>query len=327
MELDTARLTPRARENVKRQRHKVLIVKLGYSETLVGGSTRICSLGDVFRTTVILHLYKDDHVTWLTDAAAVPLLKDNPYIDRILTFGPLSTLQLESERFDMVINLEKVPGICALVSRISAWAFYGFRFDPDTGEAKAYDRASEALAIATLEDVKKLNDKPWAEVLYSVLGAEWAGQSYVLGYRPETAVQFDLGFNHQVGPKFPVKNWPAENWQRLEDLIDGRYTITYQQGLDDLRAYMDWINTCRLLITNDSLGIYLGLALGRRVLVLVGPTSATELLPHDNLRIVKPSLERECMPCCAARCALDDPCMNYISPRQILDAIAEWGLE
>ena len=49
---------------------KILIVKMGYSETLDSHMSRISSLGDVLRTTVILHLFKNDHVTWLVDEKA-----------------------------------------------------------------------------------------------------------------------------------------------------------------------------------------------------------------------------------------------------------------
>ena len=34
-------------------------------------------------------------------------------------------LQLQHERFDTVINLEKVPGVCALADSISAWRRHG----------------------------------------------------------------------------------------------------------------------------------------------------------------------------------------------------------
>jgi hypothetical protein len=52
---------------------KVLIIKLGYSETLDSALSLTTSLGDVLRTTVILHFFKDWHITWLVDEKALPL--------------------------------------------------------------------------------------------------------------------------------------------------------------------------------------------------------------------------------------------------------------
>lgn len=305
-------------------KHKVLIIKLGYSETLVPEFRRTASLGDVLRTTAVLHLYKNDHVTWLTDEAAIPLLRGNPYIHRILPFDLLSVLQLQSERFDKVINLEKVPGVCALVDRVRAWSHYGFRFDSETGVPQAYERSYEALAIATREDFKKLNDRPWLEVLFEMLGAEWNGEHYILGYRPSSETVHDVGFNHNVGTLMPVKAWPMENWKVLEERLKGKASVSWQQHLDDLEGYMEWIQSCRLLVTNDSLGIFVGLALGKKVLALFGPTSPKEHSPHPLLRCIQSPADLPCMPCCQDVCAHNDPCMKYILPETVEQAALEW---
>lgn len=308
------------------KKRKILIIKMGYSETLIPDIGQGCSLGDVFRTTPVLHLFKDDHVTWLTDASAVPLLVGNPHIDRILVFDLLSVLQLEEERFDKVINLEKVPGVCALANRITAWSHFGFRFDQETGKAEAYEMAYEALAVATREDMNKLQGKCWMDFLFEMLGSKWQGEDYILGYQPKTVPEFDLGFNTHVGRLLPLKAWPEQNWQELEKLVKGTFSVTYQQHLNNLTGYMDWINSCRFLITADTLGMYLGIALGKKVLGLFGPSSDQEQSPHPNLKIIKPPLVRDCIPCMEKECEHDDPCMHYISPTQVMAVVREWGI-
>src|SRR3989304_5858183 len=105
-------------------KEKVLIIKPGYSETLDCEVSMITSLGDVIRSTALLHLYKSAHVTWLVDEKAFPLLKGNPFIHRILSYDHTSVLQLQSERFDTVINLEKVPGLCAFSHSVKASRSY-----------------------------------------------------------------------------------------------------------------------------------------------------------------------------------------------------------
>jgi len=68
-------------------KQKVLIVKLGFTETMDHSvSLDNVSLGDIFRTTAILHLFKNDNITWLITQEGVPLLADNPYIKRILIY-------------------------------------------------------------------------------------------------------------------------------------------------------------------------------------------------------------------------------------------------
>ncbi|MEE9542411.1 MAG: glycosyltransferase family 9 protein, partial [Thermodesulfobacteriota bacterium] len=119
--------------------NRVLIIKLGYSETLVDEISRKTSLGDVLRSTVLLEHFKDSRVTWLVDEKAIPLLKGNPLIERIFPYDLTSVLQLQAERFDTVVNLEKVAGVCAFADSLNAWRRFGFRFDPEAGIAMAYD--------------------------------------------------------------------------------------------------------------------------------------------------------------------------------------------
>ena len=76
---------------------KVLIIKTGYSEFLYGGAgVENVSLGDVFRTTVLLPRYAErgDEVTWLTDSNALPLLEGNPHISELVRINSLGALEL-----------------------------------------------------------------------------------------------------------------------------------------------------------------------------------------------------------------------------------------
>ncbi len=90
---------------------KILIIKLGLSETLDPEISKFSSLGDVLRTTPILHAlkdkYRDSHISWLVDEASAMLLHANEMIDRLLIWDSFTGFQLMSERFDIVINLEK----------------------------------------------------------------------------------------------------------------------------------------------------------------------------------------------------------------------------
>jgi len=81
---------------------------------------------------------------------------------------------------------------------------------------------------------------------------------------------------------------------------------------------VDWINTCRLLITNDSLGLYLGVALGKKALGLFGPSPVSDQSPHERLKVLSSPAEREHLPCCKPECVLSNPCMKQVSPPMVL---------
>jgi heptosyltransferase-2 len=304
---------------------KVLIVKPGYSETLDPETTGVVSLGDVLRTTVVLHLFPAPHyeVTWLVDQAGAPLLKGNPLVHRILVVNAFTPFHLMAEWFDIVVNLEKDPGICALVDKIPAWRRYGFRFDPRSGTAVAHDHAEEAHSVASDQDVKRRQTKSWSALLYGILGVPYDGQPYVLGYRPRTTEDVDVGLNHKVGVKFPLKAWPIERWSALAERLAPHCSVAWQEGEHDLEGYVDWINRCRVLVTNDSLGLHLGLALGKPIVALIGPTSASEIPDAPNLVKLGPEVDWDCVPCLETRCPRPVPCMEHIAVDRVAGAVRE----
>ncbi|HHL38957.1 MAG TPA: glycosyltransferase family 9 protein [Deltaproteobacteria bacterium] len=306
----------------KTDREKVLIVKLGYSETLMGEISHKTSLGDVLRSTVLLNLYKDASVTWLVDEKAVPLLRGNPYIDRILPYELTTVLQLRAERFDTIINLEKVAGICAFADSLTAWRRYGFRFDPVNGTAEAYDGTQKVLDICSNQRDKIANRKYWEAILFEMVGSKWRGETPILGYRPRSRIKYDVGFNHHVGEKWPIKAWPAEKWKELERLMGDRYKVSWQQGLGSIEEYIEWINSVRLLVTNDSLGLHIAHALGRKIVALFGPTLAKEVYIEQGAKLL-PKPRPRCLPCLSDVCTMERTCMYDISPTRVFNAVNE----
>lgn len=299
-------------------KEKVLIVKLGFTETIDKViSVDNVSLGDVFRTTAILHLFKKDNVTWLTTKDAISLLVGNPYIHNLLTYDIASVLQLQSEHFDVVINLEKIPGVCALTDSIHAWRRYGFRFDPKSGKAEAYEHSYEVIANSEDPKLRREMKKNWVEMLYGMIGTKWHGEGYILGYKPKTKEAFDIGFNVKVGKRWPNKAWPENRWGKLEKLIGNKFSFAYQESLNDINGYIDWLNSCRLIITNDSLGLHLAIALKKKIIALFGPTSEKELFIFDNVITLTPEKRLKCMPCFNTVCKYGKSCMYDIKPELI----------
>jgi heptosyltransferase-2 len=315
------------------KKEKILIIKTGYSEILDKESnSRIVSLGDVLRTTPLLEAFKKDKVTWVCDEQAVPLLNGIKSISRLLPYDLTTVLQLESEEFDSVINLEKIPGICALSDKIRARkARYGFTFNSQKGTAEAYERAFEVLAVSSEAKYKQQNEKPIQELLFQMVGKKWCGEEYLLGYKPKTVEQFDIGLNPVVGTKWPLKAWPTQNWDTLEEKLkkDG-LSVTRQdkQGKNvtgNLYGYMDWINSCDLFITSDSLGLHLALALKKKVIGLFGSTSHKEIFFYGRGQAILPDPCPECMPCFKTKCNkwYKSSCMELISPEIVYNKIKE----
>ena len=221
----------------------------------------------------------------------------------------------EDEQF--VINLEKDPGICSMADSIPAWRRYGFRFDAQRGNVSSYEHALEAMRIVTDPEFKCSQAKSWSELLFDMLGADYQGQPYVLGYAPkEKKPKYDIGLNYRAGKKFPLKLWPKANWEDLEKRLAGDFSVRWQPAVDDvenIESYFEWVASCRVLVTQDSLGLHLALGFGRKTVGLFGPTHPHEIFDVPELVKLAPAPGLECLGCSDSVCARGTPCINSIT--------------
>lgn len=302
---------------------RVLIIKLGYSETLEEGVSQDVSFGDIIRTTFILNFFKDYYVAWLTDKKALPLLENNKYINKIFLWGPGSRDKLKEKFFDVVINFEKLKEVYLLVDSLKYKKLFGF------SSAILYDKQRHNLHHRKLFRLsqsiadRKRNKYCWQKILAEIIGERWSGQEYILGYQPKSKKIYDVGFNWTTSKRWTNKVWPKSHWYSLERMIRDQYSISWQKGLHNLYDYMEWVNSCRLLVTADTLGLHLALALRRRAIGLFGPTSSHEIHLYDRGVSLLPKLRHGCIPCFRTSCRRRDPCMKYILPLQVKDAIDE----
>lgn len=310
---------------------KILIIKLGYSETLDQDIGRVPSLGDVLRTTPILwalkEKYPNSHITWLVSEEADPLLKGDKFIDRLLPWDMFVPFQIMREKFDILINLEKIAGVCALSDMIDAWVKYGFRFDSVKGTYHAYEKGLNFISY--IEEKKKAKESThfWQKVLIEMLSVEWKEQEYTLGYKPKTEEIYDVGLNYKVGSKWPTKAMPMKKWEEAEKLLSLDYKVSWQQGLNDLYEYIDWINSNKIIITQDSLGLHLAIALKKKVVGLFGSTDGKEVYMYGNgVKIMSP-INCPLMPCYASTCKNDEFCMEHININEIVKNIEMLKLE
>jgi heptosyltransferase-2 len=307
---------------------KILIIKLGYSETLDHEIGRIPSLGDVLRTTPVLWAFKEKyperHVTWLVSREAESLLAGNTFIDRLITWDEFVPFQLMREKFDVLINLEKIPGVCALADMIDAWVKYGFRFESINGTYHAYEKGMNFIQYINDKQKGKKITNYWQQVLIEMLGVQWKGQGYILGYKPKSEEKFDIGLNFHVGTKWKTKGMSVEKWKKIEALLlkEG-YTVSWQEGLEDLNDYVDWINSCRFIISQDSLGLHIAIALKKKLLGLFGPTESTEIYMKGFGNVILGNQECHLMPCYNPSCLTGLNCMENIDIDEVVEAVGK----
>ena len=195
----------------------VLIVKLGWTETLTPDPGTTCSLGDVLRTTPVLHLFRDSRVTWLTDARAAALLPGKPYIDELLTYGPDTYAQLAGREFGRVVNFECDARLTDLLES----------FDLKTGPVFQSGRprswAARRRRPTTARDCSRGREgKTWSQIIFEMVGAVYADEPMILGHVRRSTITHDIGLNYTVGPKWPTKAWPEERCARTGRWLGGK---------------------------------------------------------------------------------------------------------
>lgn len=301
---------------------KILLIKLGYCETLVNEQGFVPSLGDVFRHTVLLHRYKDDEVTWLTSQSARPLLDGNPLIHEVLNFTDVDESTFAQREFDELLCIEKAPSVCALAQSIRAKKRFGFNWNGTS--VGAHPLAQAALDIANGKD----HFLPIQALLYQMVKDYWNGEDYVLGYRPKPLPEYDVGLNFRVGSKWPTKLWPMDHWETLADLCTSSgISVSWQKGEKDIHTYMDWIHAGKIVITGDSLGMHLGLAMKKRVVALFGPTPSDGIYMYRRGMVVRANWSCLKMPCMRPECPVGNRCMWSIQPEMVFQAIVNMKQE
>ena len=297
------------------KKRKSLIIKTGFSEFLDRGISTTVSYGDVLMCTAILHCYKKDHVTWVTSWAASEIVKNNPYIDKLLIFGPSIWGPLTRSSYDILINLEKDMGICAFLSRIKAPKRYGFYFDEKRHNIASYKPQTRFLLSG--QEHQTDIEKMILEILFEAIGRIWKGEGFILERKSRKKESHDIGFNYSVGSKWPTKAWPKSHWKELEKILGKKYTISWQQGQKNLNHYFDWIDSCRVVVTSDSLGQSIAQVFGKKVVTLFGPTNYKRMQGLKNITSVCSKLRCPYMPCYLPVCKYKKFCMEYIDPQKV----------
>jgi heptosyltransferase-2 len=109
--------------------------------------------------------------------------------------------------------------------------------------------------------------------------------------------------------------------QRLNKRIIERVDVpVYDAGYDnEVRHFAALIRHCSVVLSGDSLPMHIALAMGRRVVVLFGPTSHEEIELFGLGEKVIPDLD--CLVCYKRECDFIPNCMNSITVNMVLQAV------
>ncbi|MFH1753520.1 MAG: glycosyltransferase family 9 protein [Candidatus Omnitrophota bacterium] len=192
------------------------------------------ALGDVLRTTAMLHplkrKYSVSHITWVTEASAMPLLENNYFIDRVISYSAQNMLSLLSEKFDVLMNVDKSWRTGSIANLIDAKEKFGFSITENGAIYPFNKEAGPLYEIGLNDDMKfKINKKTEQELLCETMALEYKRDEYILNITPGEKEYIDnykrdlvikdgqvvIGFNTGCSNLYPYKKLPFENQVEL----------------------------------------------------------------------------------------------------------------
>lgn len=330
---------------------RILLIKLG----AMGDVLRTTSILPALRKQ---HGYP--HVTWLTAKESVGLLENNPLVNSLMVCGGESLARLRVETFDLVINPEAAKDSAALATMAKGKEKRGFGLSPKGFVFPFNQQAEEIFHMGLFDDVKRRNQKTYEELICQLSELSYhrvapalcltdGEMRYAEKFRAETGIRKSgpiVGINTGGGSRWPLKRWTMEGFvhlaKRLFSEMAGQIVllggpaeveinreIMAQAGVDAVdtgclnppRKFAALINLCDVVVTGDTLALHIGLALHKRMVVLFGPTSTTEI---DLYGLgTKIASELDCLCCYRQVCDQSPTCMESISVEAVYQAVTE----
>jgi heptosyltransferase-2 len=302
--------------------------------------------------------HPNSYITWVTEEACKPLLQNNPLVDRILGMSHRDLLILSGMKFDLGYFIDKSAEMAGLQKLVSPSQIFGFTTYPSTGAIIPYNSEANPLWEIGLDNNKKFfeNTKPELQLVAEALRLPYERDEYLVSlseFENELALarakQWSMGhqktlvgLNTGTSGILPNKTIPVDVWRRflesyrdqsrirfvllggstdLErneriavgfDVVQSPTTLGLRDGLSSMMA-VDYV------LTGDSLGLHMAIALKKVVLAWFGPTCAHEIDLYG--RGIKIKTSHGCSPCWKRSCKELEPCNQMIDVVQIKNSL------
>ena len=297
-------------------------------------------------------------ITWLTRRESVPLLGGNPYVNEVLEHGHEADMQLRARSFDRVINLDAGKASAALASLANAPRKDGFVLDPCGYVQPTNASARRWLEMGVFDDLKRAGTRTYQDIMADILGLPPGQSRYILELSPEErrearhhlqriGVSFEqpiIGLNTGAGDRWELKQWREDGYVELVARLSAAKGVQFvllggpgererherlkrqsavpllDSGCDNpVRHFAALVGHCDVVVTGDTLAMHISLALGRRTVVLFGPTSAAEIELYGLGEKVVPDMS--CLSCYKSTCDFVPNCMDLIGVEMVERAV------
>lgn len=286
----------------------ILIVKFG-------------ALGDVVRTSYFAKCLKDKygqdlHLTWITSPAAMPILQDNFYIDKVSS----DFSKIKNEQFDVIYSLDDEIEILSQLAFLNYKKIVGAYLHPSK-KIRTYCAESaiwfdmgllSKLGKLEADNRKRANKRTHGDIFAQIFDTDFPEpffpQEKITPCIPNKDSEFMLGINPYAGGRWSSKELLPKELEKLIGLFLGSTQFQNMRGkiilfgagedrqknLEIASRFSDkaievantdesvlnlatQIGSLSVLITSDSLAMHLAIAQRIPFLAFFAPTSAAEI--------------------------------------------------
>ena len=202
--------------------YRILIIKLD-------------AMGDVLRTTSILHPLKDTHpnseIVWITKHESSEIFQNNKLVDKLLFFEDAQTIAyLLTQTFDLVINLDSSEKSSLLATLAHGNEKKGFCLN-DQGKVYAVNpEAEDWLEMGAFDDIKRSNTKTYQQLMLDIIGLPDAKNFPIIlnlddeqkAFAADFSKKHDIddkticiGLNTGAGSRWKMKKWTLHGYEEL----------------------------------------------------------------------------------------------------------------
>jgi ADP-heptose:LPS heptosyltransferase len=297
-------------------------------------------------------------ITWITRKESVPLLQRNPYVAEVLELGPEALIHLQTRTFDRVINLDASKISAALATAARSSRKDGFVLDERGYVQPTNDAARRWLEAGIFDDIKRQGSSTYQDRMADILGLadrehryvfELGGDELARGKAHLESIGIDsrrpvIGLNTGAGGRWPLKQWREDGYLELVSRLSRQQDVQFlllggpgerernerlkaassvpllDPGCENtIRHFAALISRTDVVVTGDTLAMHLALALGKRTVVVFGPTSAAEIDLYGLGEKVVPDMT--CLSCYKTSCDFVPNCMDLISTDMVERAV------
>jgi len=303
--------------------------------------------------------FPESTIYWVTMKNAAPLLFNNPLVDHVYIFDSVSLLILQQMQFDYVMNVDKSQQSCAFLNSLDSKNKSGFGLNSDGKIIPVNEGAHYNYQLGMDDHFKfKVNQRTGQDYLAETFELDYGRDEYVFkltreenqfieNYKKNSGIKKKdkvIGFNTGCSELYPNKKMTIEQHIYLiKQLLKKKYKIILLGGLEDtqrnneiyyrfkgkiintptiegLRRGICYESIPDIVVTGDSLGMHIAIALKKFTIVWFGVSCWTEIELYDRgIKLFQEDLF--CSPCWKRQCPYNLECIKLIDLDKIISEV------